>query len=85
MILFIYSMYDKKAEAYGRPFYAHSNGCALRMVMDGMRKNGDDLVTKYPDDFVLYQLGKFNDSDGKIESGVYKVSECSCLMEKKDE
>lgn len=63
MKLFAYSIYDSKAEAYLRPFYAPSKGLALRSVLAALEDPNHDL-RKYPGDFTLFELGEWDDSTG---------------------
>lgn len=63
----IYSIFDKKTVVYGRPFYAHNNGHALRVVTDEV-SNLDSQLYKHAGDFTLYELGEFDDNTGCIEA-----------------
>lgn len=64
MILKIYTIFDRKAVAHHAPFYARSDGEAMRVVMESMQP-GSKLV-QWPDDYHLYGLGQFDDQTGII-------------------
>lgn len=67
MILFIYSIYDEKVESYSTPFFAATNPAAIRMFTD-LATDGQSSVSKHPQDYTLYQVGKWDDSTGQIET-----------------
>lgn len=61
----IFSIYDKKAQAYMSPFYYHQKGQALRAFEDAVN-DPQTPFTKHPEDFQLFHIGEWNDSTGKI-------------------
>lgn len=63
MILKVYSIYDSKAEAYVRPFFAPTKGLALRSVLAALQDPNHDL-SKYPADYTLFELGEWDDQTG---------------------
>lgn len=67
MNVFMLSVYDKKAEVFGMLFPANTIGAAERMLTDQVNRAADDnMVSKYPSDFALYQIGVFDDNAGKF-------------------
>lgn len=62
-----YSVYDKKAQVYGQLFPAPTVGSAERLFAETVNNNSESLVSKYPDDFALYQHFTFDDSSGIID------------------
>lgn len=66
MITRIYSVYDNKAEAYMAPFTTSNAGLALRTFADTVN-NPDSIFAKHPDDFVLFELGTFDDVSGRVD------------------
>ncbi len=67
MVLKIYSVFDKKTVLYGRPFYAHNSGHAIRCMQDEVdRGEKDSQLARYPSDFALYSVGAFDDNKGII-------------------
>lgn len=67
MILFVYSIYDEKVESYSQPFFAATNSAAIRMFTD-LATDGQSTIYKHPQDYTLYQIGKWDDEKGQIES-----------------
>lgn len=66
MFLSLYTILDIKAGFFKPPFTARSDGEATRAVADAMRDPATSLA-QYPEDFALYELGRFNDATGTIE------------------
>lgn len=65
MELVMLSVRDAKSEAFGRPFFATTVGTAIRSFDDEVNRSAEDsMLNHHPEDFALYQLGSFNDSDG---------------------
>ena len=65
MKLIICSIYDKATEAYMRPFFAQSAGQAARMFADEVN-SGDSPMSAHPEDYALFEIGKFTDHDAAI-------------------
>lgn len=55
---------DLAVQAFMQPFFSQSNGGAVREFSDMV--NGDHQVSKHPEDYEMYSLGEFDDSDGSI-------------------
>ena len=57
----------KLYEDYGRPFFLPATGVAIRSFQDEVNRNApDNQMYAHPDDFDLYELGVFDDFDGKF-------------------
>lgn len=68
MKMVMVSIKDTAADAFGRPAFVASEGVAVRQFQDEVNRSSDDnQLYKHPDDFHLYYLGLFDDSNGKIE------------------
>ena len=68
MISVIVSVRDSAAEAFGRPMYLQSLGVAIRSFTDEVnREDKDNQLFNHPDDFDLYELGLFDDSNGSYQ------------------
>lgn len=61
----IFTIRDDKAAAYLPPFYARQNGEAIRMFQDSLT-NSQTNFSKWPADFVLFELGEYNEETGVI-------------------
>lgn len=65
MILKVFSVYDTKAMCYGVPFFMGSVGAAVRAFGD-LASDKQSSVAKHPSDYILYQIGEFEDSKGGL-------------------
>lgn len=66
MIVNAYSIYDMKSLSYSPPFYAVTDGAALRIVQDAANDMSNSLG-RHPADYILYKVGAFNDADGVLQ------------------
>lgn len=66
-MLNLFAVRDSKAEAFMPPFTATNKGLAIRSFTDAVNDKSS-IFSKYPDDFVLYDLGTFDESTGIITS-----------------
>lgn len=64
-MLKMFAIMDKKAECYRFPFFQASSGLAVRVFTDGANDPRSELC-KYPEDFEMYELGKFDEDTGKL-------------------
>jgi len=65
MLQFIVSVKDRAAEVFNRPFFVPHRNVAVRDFTDEInRAAADNPLNKHPDDFDLYLLGQFDDSNG---------------------
>lgn len=65
MQLNAYSIYDNKAFAYGVPFFAATDGSAVRSFQD-LANDAQTMVGRHPRDFSLFHVGTYDDSKGAI-------------------
>lgn len=63
----MFSIYDVKAEIYNKPFPLINKDVALRGFSEYIQ-NGDinDDIVKYPADFILHEIGTYDDSTGLL-------------------
>lgn len=71
MKLKVYTVYDCKAECYLKPFYCLSKGEAIRSFTE-IANDKSSQIGKYPEDFTLFELGEWCDSDAQFN--LYKSS-----------
>lgn len=65
----IVAVFDSAAGTYGQPIFAVSNGVAIRSMRDEVNRSAlDNPMYQHPEDFVLYDLGEFDDNTGAISS-----------------
>lgn len=65
MILKIYTVFDSKAEAYIQPFFSTTKGLALRSFQEALSDSNTN-ISKYPEDFTLFELGEFDQQTSKF-------------------
>lgn len=70
----IYVVYDSKSESYGNPMILRTRGEAVRMFTEECNRP-DSMVCKYPEDFVLFEIGTYNEkNDGLLQAYMSKKS-----------
>jgi len=75
----IYSVYDKKAAAYLRPFFMRTDAEAVRAITN-TAKDSASLFAANPSDFQLVQIGEWDDATGVISpSGVRVIVDVGAL------
>jgi hypothetical protein len=79
MFLKICTVYDSKAECYLQPFYCKSKGEALRSFIE-ISNDSKSQIGKYPEDFTLFELGEFDDSNANFRMYDAKVA-LGCALE----
>ena len=63
----MYAIFDVKAEAYLPPWFLPTDGMALRAFADCVN-DGDHNFGRHPNDYSLFCIGSFEDSDAEILS-----------------
>lgn len=75
MLKGLYSLYDSKTETYSAPFSHNTRGDAIRAFTDAVNSSdARSLLVAHPEDFTLFYIGDFNDTDGVLESSSSKVA-----------
>lgn len=67
MILKVYSVFDSAANAYLQPFFAPTDGLAIRSFMDACN-DASHQFHKHGLDYSLYLLGDFDDHLGTFSA-----------------
>jgi len=62
----MYSVFDIKSRIYHPPMYCHNTGHATRMFTS-IFLEPKTTINQFPDDFQVFQIGEFDDSNGKIK------------------
>lgn len=65
MQLRAYSVYDAKSLAYGVPFFAPTDGSAIRSFQ-GLANDLSTTVGQFPTDFSLWTVGHYDDQTGGL-------------------
>lgn len=66
MLLNAYSIFDKKVEAYGTPFFMPNNAAATRAVADAARDPSTSLH-HHPEDYAVVFLSAWDDVTGLFD------------------
>lgn len=69
MIQKVFGVRDSKAVAFLQPFFSVSAGAAIRAFSDAVNE-GNSPLAKHPEDYILFELADFNDSDGSFDCAV---------------
>lgn len=67
MMLRAFSLLDSKVGTFSSPFYATHVGHAVRMCTD-LANDRNTTVGRYPSDFMLFEIGTFDDQTGALSS-----------------
>lgn len=65
MIIKLFTVYDCKAECYLPPFNMKSRGEAIRAFTDTLN-DGTTPMGKHPEDYTLFEIGEYDDTNAKI-------------------
>lgn len=65
MIYKIFSVRDSKANAFLQPFFMNNQGTAIRAITD-CANDPNHAFFKHSNDYDLFQIGEFNEDDGKV-------------------
>ncbi|UDN67629.1 nonstructural protein [robinz microvirus RP_77] len=60
-----YSLYDRKTQTFGVPFFAVTDGSAVRSLTD-LAADQNTIVGQHPGDFVLFLVGRFHTGSGEL-------------------
>jgi len=67
MIKTLYSIRDVKLSIFNLPFYQDSAIQAIRQLKMSMMTNPDLLISRFPSDYELFELGTFEDVTGSFD------------------
>jgi len=67
MRLRAFSIFDQKAKAYMSPFFMSEVGQATRSFTD-MVNSSEHVLQKHPEDYVLFEVGQFDDASGLLSA-----------------
>lgn len=65
MITHAYCIYDRKGLIYNVPFFAITDGSAVRSFAD-LANDPQTTIGRHPVDYVLFRVGAFDDSAGML-------------------
>lgn len=67
MKLVVVAVRDSAVDAFSRPFFVPSIPVAVRSFRDEVA-NPESPMFKHPEDYVLWELGVFDEDDGRFEN-----------------
>lgn len=67
MDFFAVAVRDVKADGFATPFFVPTLGMAERSFADEVARDGSPMNV-HPEDYSLYHVGMFNDSNGQLVS-----------------
>lgn len=65
MKLRMFTLFDTMAECHSKPHFFKTTGEALRAITDAAN-SGDDPIAKHSKDYVVYELGVYDDNSGML-------------------
>lgn len=69
MKLLVCAIYDNVSDRWLPPFCQQTKGQAIRSFMDEVNRSAEDnILYKHCDDFVLFEIGVFDDEKGFVHS-----------------
>lgn len=75
----IFAIFDSKAEAFLTPFHAETKGLAMR-IFESNVNNPESQFNAYPEDFHLFQIGRYLPEHGTLENEEANIS-LGCALE----
>lgn len=63
----MYTVYDSKIQAYDKPFVLRNMAEATRAWSQAVN-DPQTMMSKYPADYVLYEIAEWDDTTGKIKT-----------------
>lgn len=79
MIHKIFTIHDTKAVAYLPPFLMHQAGMAIRTFKDCIQSD-DHQFGKNPEDYILFEIGHFDDTNAEIINHTVPINHGSGLQ-----
>lgn len=68
MKMVIASIRDAKSEVFAQPWFTATAAAAVRSFSDIVNDpTNNSMISKHPEDFQLYELGTFDDQEGKLD------------------
>lgn len=63
--MLIFSVYDTKSESFSPPMVNRTKGEAIRSFSDEVN-NPQSMLHKHPEDYVLFEIGEWDNTTGTI-------------------
>lgn len=80
--MYLYSVKDVKSGIYAAPFVSENEQTAARALQTTLFTSTDSLLKMYPEDYILYQIGEFNNETGSVyEMNNLRIANCCELID----
>lgn len=79
--MMLVSIKDTKSLSFGRPAPAVNKDVAIRDVKILVNDNQSTLISKFPEDFELWQVGEFHEDTGILDSKLEVICNLGSLKE----
>lgn len=64
----VYSIYDSAAKAFTQPFFMQNDGLAVRAFTDNVNSDTANNISEHPDQFTLFKVGEWDDTNALLIS-----------------
>lgn len=78
MDMYVYSIYDSKAEAFITPWFAQTPAVAMRQFIAAANDKGD--FNRFAEDYTLFELGKWDTETALFESHKTPISKGNAIQ-----
>ena len=68
----IVTVFDRKAE-YFLPIWLSENDETAKRQFINLVKESETMISKNPEDFIMFKVGKFDDKSGQVKEIVHHV------------
>lgn len=80
--MYLFCVKDVKSGIFAAPFVSENSETAARALQTTLFTSTDSLLKLYPEDYILYQVGTFDNETGWIEhTENIRVACCSELID----
>lgn len=66
VVINVYSIYDSKAQAYLTPFFASTDGVAIRWFASAAHDEKHEF-SRFAADYTLFRIGSFDQVSGRLD------------------
>lgn len=63
----VFAVFDTKVRAFMTPYFAQTEEAGIRSFVNAAQDQ-NTMLCKNPEDFVLFHLGEYDDSDGSFNT-----------------
>lgn len=79
--MYLYSVKDVKSGIFASPFVSENEQTASRALQTTLFTSQDSLLKMYPEDYILYQIGQFDNETGfVVPEELQRIANCCELI-----